>query len=175
MKISIVLVAVALVVGYLILPIIIWAFARNSKLGKWLTFGMLLVFLVVLFFGITSEIGFTKEYATIKVNFTSRWFSKKINWSLSGIQKVDFLINIFMLIPIGLFAIYISRKTFMQKLLTCLLVGLMCGVLLETIQFVLPVVRSVQLSDVLLNAISVVIGGVMGVVYDKIFNKKHLK
>ena len=80
-----------------------------------------------------------------------------------------------MLIPIGLFDIYISRKTFMQKLLTCLLVGLMCGVLLETIQFVLPVVRSVQLSDVLLNAISVVIGGVMGVVYDKIFNKKHLK
>ena len=49
--------------------------------------------------------------------------------------------------------------------------GFATGLLLEALQFVLPVYRSVQLSDVLLNALSVLIGGGMGMLYDKIFVK----
>ncbi len=64
-----------------------------------------------------------------------------------------------MLFPVGLFVFAISKRKPWQKLLLCLAVGALCGLIIETYQFILPIQRSVQLSDIILNAISALIGG----------------
>jgi VanZ family protein len=46
-------------------------------------------------------------------------------------------------------------------LLASVIVGLLVGTAIETCQYFLPVPRSVQLSDVILNTLSVVIGSVI--------------
>ena len=82
------------------------------------------------------------------------------------IDKVDLLINIVMLIPIGLTVVYFNNKSIVSKFVVLVIVGVVMGVSLETIQFILPVVRSVQLSDALLNTFSVVLGGIIGLLYN---------
>ena len=47
----------------------------------------------------------------------------------------------------------------------------MCGVIIEVGQFVLPVKRYTQLSDVVLNTISVLFGVVFGQLLKKIENR----
>ena len=53
-----------------------------------------------------------------------------------------------------------------------MLFGVIFGISLETLQFVLPVSRSVQLSDAILNTISVVMGGIIGILYDCVIKYK---
>ena len=166
MKLPIILVVIGVFVFYLIVPMCIWFSARNSKVGKVLTIVFAIVNGTILFFGITSRIFFKEGMAIIKIDYSANWCDKTISFSLADVDKIDFLINIIMLIPVGLVAVYFNRKSTINRFIMLLVVGVMFGVGLETLQFVLPVTRSVQLSDVILNTISVVVGGMLGVLYD---------
>lgn len=171
MKIPVVLVVFVLLIFYLIIPILIWRFARNTKFGKYLTIVFLFAFLVILFLGITGRVCISNHYVIVDMDFTNNWLGKKINFYMSNINKVDFIINILMLIPIGFVLAYFVHKSFVRKLFISFVLGLICGKMLEITQFVLPVYRSVELSDVVLNTISVVIGCLLGILYDAIFSK----
>ncbi len=175
MKLPIILVAVTVFVFYIIVPMIIWLFARNSKLGKTLTVVFSVLFGVVLFFGITSRINFQDRFAIINIDFTSNWCDKAVNLSLLDIDKFDMFINIVMLIPVGLVVVYYNKKSVRNRWLVLVVVGVCMGVGLETLQFILPVVRSVQLSDALLNTMSVMLGGVLGMLYDYMFVRTKKK
>lgn len=164
--------AILFALFYMVIPIIIWIFFRNSKFGKIAVSILCVMFLIVLFWAITSRISVADRTINVAIDFTNYWFNKKLNFSLLKIDKVDFLINITMLIPIGLVVVFFNRKTFKNKIINLLVVGVIFGIILESLQYILPVYRSVQLSDVVLNALSVLIGGVMGILYDKIFIRK---
>ena len=127
---------------------------------------MLIMYAIILFFGITSRIVIDNNFAIVSLDYSANWCDKTINFSLVKIDKIDLLINIVMLIPIGLTIVYFNNKSIVSKFVVLVIVGVVMGVLLETIQFILPVVRSVQLSDVLLNTFSVVLGGIIGLLYN---------
>lgn len=127
---------------------------------------MLIMYAIILFFGITGRVVIDNKFAIVSLDYSANWCDKTINFSLEKIDKIDLLINIVMLIPIGLTVVYFNNKSIVSKFVVLVIVGVVMGVLLETIQFVLPVVRSVQLSDVLLNTFSVVIGGIIGLLYN---------
>ena len=127
---------------------------------------MLIMYAIILFFGITSRIVIDNKFAIVSLDYSANWCDKTINFSLVKIDKVDLLINIVMLIPIGLTVVYFNNKSIVSKFVVLVIVGVVMGVSLETIQFILPVVRSVQLSDALLNTFSVVLGGIIGLLYN---------
>ena len=166
MKLPVIWVIISVFVFYLIVPLFIWLFARSSKVGKILTITMLIMYAVILFFGITSRIVIDNKFAIVSLDYSANWCDKTINFSLLKIDKIDLLINIVMLIPIGLTIVYFNNKSIVSKFVVLVIVGVVVGVSLETIQFILPVVRSVQLSDVLLNTFSVVLGGIIGLLYN---------
>ena len=168
MKLPILLVPLGVFTFYIIVPIFVWFFARNSKVGRLIVIIFAGLYGVLLLLGITTKIIFQEGFAIIDVDFSANWCDKTINISLVNIDKVDLFINIIMLIPVGLILVYFSKKSLINKFVFLLVIGFMIGVGLETLQFILPVYRSVQLSDVLLNTFSVIIGGVLGIFYDTI-------
>ena len=119
---------------------------------------LLSLFFIVLFVGVLGEIDINKDFVYIGFDFSSGFFNKEIIFSFSKF-KLDIFINLIMLIPIGE-AVCISAKKINNKfgILYALLIGVIIGMLIETLQFILPVPRSVQLSDVIYNAISCVFG-----------------
>ena len=77
-----------------------------------------------------------------------------------------------MLIPIGTYFVFFNKNIkFWKVILFSLLIGLGVGLCIETLQFILPVKRSVQLSDAVLNAVSVLLGAVYGVLLIRV-NKR---
>ena len=171
MKIPIVFVVISFILFYMVLPCIVWLCARKTKLGKAIVVVCSILFGIVLFFGITSKVSITENCVIVNFDYTNKWFGKPINLNVFDIDKIDFIINISMLVPIGLVVIYFNKRKLPNKLLMLTLIGLMIGLALETLQYILPVYRTVQLSDVVLNTVSVVIGGCVGLIYDLIVNK----
>ena len=105
-------------------------------------------------------------------DFSGKWFNKTINLSFNNIPKFDFVINIIMLIPVGVVCRYLTQnKSFFKRVLILIIVAVVSGILTELWQFILPIPRGVQLSDSLLNMISVLIGGVFAEICFIIKNK----
>lgn len=148
-------------VCYLVLPFLIWALIKNEKTKKIVTIILFSLYCVVLFVGVFGVISFSQGNVNIAFNFTNKWASKTINFGFN-ITRFDLIINLVMLFPVGMFAYFLlQKKKLWLKLLLLVLVGALTGLLIETCQFILPIYRSVQLTDVLLNTVSVFAGGML--------------
>ena len=151
---------------YLVVPFVVIMFVKNKRISNIITICLTVVFLIVVFLGIYCNVVFDVNKVFIKFNFSGQWCNKPINWSLLNISKLDFIINITMLIPIGIICRYFTaNKNIRHRILLLLIVAVISGILTELGQYVLPIQRSVQLSDCLLNILSVVIGGAVASFY----------
>ena len=171
MKIPTILVVISLILFYIIIPLLVWIFARESKLGKLIVIVFTVLFSVILYFGITSRISINKDLVTVAIDYSGNWCDKVIKLNVLSVDIVDLIINLIMLIPIGLVVAYFLKRKVVYKLAIAAVVGLLIGLILESIQFILPVYRSPQLTDIILNMVSVVIGCCIGIVYDKLYYK----
>lgn len=166
------------VLSFFVLPFGIWCF-KNNKIKNILTIVFFCLYLVVLFCGVFGKLSIDEKVVKIDFEFTEQWCAKAIRWSPTNIGKFDLIINLVMLFPVGMLIYYFSRsKKWWVKLLFLIGFGLLTGVLIETFQFILPISRSVQLSDALLNMTSTFIGGLIAWGYiwfiDKIIHKNSL-
>lgn len=153
-------------VFYFVVPFIIIMFIKNRKVSNILMSVLFAVFLVILFVGIYFKVSFVGNKVYAVPDFSGEWFNKTINLSFKNIPKFDFVINIIMLIPIGIVCRYLSqKKSALKRVLILIIVAVISGVLTELGQFILPIPRGVQLSDSILNMISVVIGGIVASIY----------
>ena len=168
MKVDLWIVLVCVGFGYFVLPFILWLL-KDKKGIKPAIIVILLVYLAVLLAGVLGSVSIGKSVG-FAFDFSSDWCNKHINFNLD-VDKVDLLINLTMLIPIGLVLVFFSKKKSWKLLLCLFLAGACSGATIEVLQFILPVYRSVQLSDVILNAFSVLIGGLLGLFYHFICKK----
>jgi len=151
---------------YFIVPFIIIMFVKNRKISNILMGILFTLFLVILFIGIYFKVSFVNNKVYAVPDFTGEWFNKTINLKLNNIPKFDLVINIIMLIPIGIVCRYLTqRKVVWKRIIILLMVAFVSGILTELGQFIMPIPRGVQLSDSLLNMLSVVIGGVIASFY----------
>ncbi|MBE7074126.1 MAG: hypothetical protein E7379_03440 [Clostridiales bacterium] len=159
------------VLCYFALPIAIWCI-RKDRVRNILTIVFFCMYLIVLFCGVFGSLAISENQIIVDFDFGGQWCSKTIKWSLSHIATFDLVINLLMLIPVGMMIYYFARKKqWWAKLLILIGFGLLTGLLIETCQFVLPIPRSVQLSDVLLNCLSVTVGGLIAWGYLAIIKK----
>lgn len=161
---------------YFLVPFIVIMFVKNKKAGNIIMSTLFAMFLVVLFIGIYFKVSFVGNKVYAVPDFSGKWFNKTINISFSSIPKFDFLINIIMLIPIGIVCRYLTQnKKFVKRLLILICVAFVSGILTELGQFILPIPRGVQLSDSLLNMLSVLIGGAVASFYYLLKNLVYRK
>ena len=165
------LVLVIGVLCYMALPIAIWCIRKN-KVRNILTVLFFCAYLGVLFCGVFGKLAISENQIIIDFDFSGQWCNKTIKWSLANIGTFDLVINLLMLFPVGMIVYYFARmKKWWVKVLLLIIFGFATGLFIETCQFVLPIPRSVQLSDALLNTVSVFVGGLIAWGYLAIIKK----
>ena len=160
---------------YFVMPIFIIIFVKNKKAQIIINTSLLCCFVVILFFATICNVDISKHTTSISFDFSQNWCNKNINWMPYTKSLGDFLINVTMLFPIGVFTACFSKRKLWITLLISASIGLLCGLTIEAYQFILPVSRSVQLSDVLLNCVSVVLGSLYASAIIFIKNKSNQK
>lgn len=153
--------------SYLVLPFLIWM-PRNNKTKTILSTIFFMLYLGVLVAGVLGQIAISKESISISFDFSGEWFAKTINTKVdfAAITQFDLIINLVMLVPVGMFVLFLARKkrVWLRFVLLCIF-GLLSGALIEFMQFALPISRYVQVTDVLLNMASVLGGGIIAWLY----------
>jgi VanZ family protein len=155
-----------------------FSFIKNEKVVKILAIIFLCLFVGVLCVGTVGQVQITPQATKISFDFSQNFCDKKVSLSFLGLTKFDIVTNLLMLLPVGIFVVYFYRKNFIKTALLLIIVGVCCGFIIELTQFILPIKRSVQLSDAVFNAISVILGGIIGFIYlklGKIIKKKIYK
>ncbi len=152
--IAIIIAAVCVIV----VPTVLLLAIKSDKKIKVITYIAISLFFVVLACGVLGKISIGKDVVSVSFDFSNYWADKAIHWDFN-IDKTDLLLNIFMLIPIGAFSV-VRLKNKKLSILFGLILGLLTGFVIESVQYILPVYRSVQLSDIVLNGISGLIGAI---------------
>ncbi len=146
---------------FVLIPTILILAIKNKKTLFIVACVFAALFFAALCICVLSSVAITKDVVTIKFVSNGQWCAKNINFSFSNLTKTDVIINLLMLFPLGAFSTVIAlRKDLKFPLVYAFLIGLSVGLTIETLQFILPVNRSVQLSDIIFNGISVLIGGI---------------
>ena len=160
------------IVFYFVVPLFILFLVRNKKALFIVATALLLLFVVALVLLTLFDVSVSKDVVTIYAHFDKSWCSKTIHLSLLYGGIGDVITNIIMLAPIGSYVV-IYNYCFDKKynIIKGLLVGLLVGFCIEAMQFVLPVARSVQLRDMLLNGVSAMLGSILYVGILKLRNK----
>ena len=170
--------AIIMSILYIICPIVLRLLINKKKINTILSLVLLILFLIVLFLGVFTNCSVT--YPSIKISFSTNglWASEYIRFNIFKLSIFDLCVNAIMLLPIGvifsLFYYYKNPTLSIKKLLLWLmLIGFLSGLFIEAMQFILPIERAIQLSDIILNTISCVLGGVYFFILLKIKTKKR--
>lgn len=148
---------------FVALPLFVLSFVKNGKGKTFIMSLFLILYLALLVVFIIGDVGITRTNVTIGFDFTHGVGGKVVNWTFADLTLMDTLINIVMLIPLGIILGYFFRHlSVLKAVLTCWYLGFAFGFILELSQYILPIARSVQLSDAIFNMISLFIGGFIG-------------
>lgn len=157
MRINTVFVCCLLVVLYFIVPIIMM-FTKDDKMYRLIRNLVLSSFFVVLLIGVIGDIDYTKEKIYIGFDWLGVSCGKEVLWGVNKF-KPDIYINLLMLVPLGMI-LFVQDKKNKKKfsIFKPLFVGFFIGVVIEFLQFILPIRRSVQLQDAVCNSVSFLLG-----------------
>ena len=163
---------------FLFCPVVFAVLYKKEKLNKVLALILLGLYIVALIIGVFTKASIKNGVFSIRLDYSAGWANKTIKFNILKTRKVDFLINSVLLFPIGvILSLFLSykNKPIKKQLISLLVVGFVIGLFIEFMQFLLPIARSVQLSDLLLNTISSVMGGLYFVFVNSITKKLRKK
>jgi len=165
MRLNLVFVLIVLSMFYFIVPILILVFVNNDRKYSQLKRIYLSLFFIALFFGVFCKIDITNEIIFIGFDLSGCFFNKLIITKFPKF-KLDIIINLLMLMPIGEF-VFLDKIKNRKKytVFTALSFGIFIGFVIELLQFMLPVVRIVQISDIIYNGISVLLGYILFAIF----------
>lgn len=137
-----------------VLPILLFIFIKNKKILNTLTITLLLAYLIVLSFGVFANINIVG--LDVQIDLTPKGeFFKAYNFVYYNFSPINICINLAMFIPIDMSFYLLFEK---QKFIKTILIAILFSVLIEFGQFALPVARTVELTDILYNTISAILG-----------------
>lgn len=137
----------------IVLPILIFIFLfKHKKLFKIFTTFYFICYFVSLFILTTAQIKFSNSLVTINLAFDNNWFSPKL--IIFGGGTFNIFINIIMFFPLGLLTFWVNKK---HKFIYTIIFSFIISVFVETMQLILPVNRTTELFDIILNTISGII------------------
>mgnify|MGYP002524003093 FL=1 len=147
---------------YILAPIGFTIFARGKNANK--------INKVASAIGIVSFLGLTALFTLPKVTMNSQqitlffeanssWFNKKFTTVFDGTDKFHTLLNAVMLSPLGLMSVQHSKASGKKHgLAKGLILGLITGATIETLQWALPISRVPDIYDIMLNTAGAFLG-----------------
>jgi glycopeptide antibiotics resistance protein len=86
-------------------------------------------------------------------------------WELATTRAIinSLLLNVLLFVPFGFFLYLLTRKEFFTTIMACI-----TSILIEVMQYVLPIGRVTNIDDVILNTIGGIIGMLIGVIVLKL-------
>lgn len=137
----------------IVLPILIFIFLfKHKKLFNFFTTLYFICYFVSLFILTTAQIKFSNSLVFINLAFNDNWFSPKL--IIFGGGTFNIFINIIMFFPLGLLTFWVNKK---DKFISTIIFSFIISVFVETMQLILPINRTTELFDIILNTISGII------------------
>ena len=156
MKININLAIVLISLFMVVLPtLILIVLKKHQKALKTTAIVFAVVYFVFLVIGTTFKFKINGNFVFIYAEFSHSWFSMKFLPYSFAIRNV--LVNLVMMFPLGFLVYIFSNK---NKFLKTILFAILLSVIIETYQFVLPISRTTELTDLLFNTLSGIISAV---------------
>ena len=133
---------------------------------------LLALYVVILFIGVTAHITIDGNILHVDYAFVKEWGDKDMFWGFDNLTFVDVALNLLMLIPIGAYiASSDKHRKVVHTILIACLVGMIISLSIETLQYILPVDRTVQFSDTVFNTISAGLGAGMILIFSRLRSK----
>lgn len=147
----------------IVLPtILILSLKNHPKALKISAIILSIIYFVLLFIGTTFQMSIKNGNLSVYPDFTQEWFS--ISFLLASFQPVNLTINLILLFPIGFIVFSFAKK---RPFLKTIIIAFLISILIELYQFILPVARTTELTDILFNTLS----GFISAIYCKILQK----
>lgn len=135
-------------------PIFLLIFKKHPKLIRISAIIFFVIYIALLVFCTTARFSFDGLNISLTYPNKGEWFS--LNFILCDTGVLNILVNIFLLFPIGYMVYIFSDKNNFVK---CILISFLVSLTIETYQFVLPITRLTELTDLVFNTFSGVISG----------------
>ena len=142
-----------LIIAFLLMvalpTILVFVLKNNQKALKITTIVFACVYFACLFVGTTCTLDIDFKLTKIGFDFTEKWCS--IDFLLIDFRPGNMCVNLFMFFPLG-FIVYVfeNNNPFKKTIIFALCLSLF----IELYQFILPIYRNTELTDILFNTIS---------------------
>ena len=147
----------------LMLPtILVLSLKNHPKTLKICAYILMIIYFVVLFIGTTFKFSLTQGNLKISADFSKNWFSLK--FLLASFKPINLTINIILLFPVGFIVYYFANN---RKFIKTILFTFLLSLIIELYQFVLPISRTTELTDLLFNTL----GGCISAIYCEFLQK----
>ena len=154
MSINFVFAVVASVVLMVLWPAILLVFVKNKKHLQTAVKLLSIVYFCFLAIGVLGKIDLSNGNFSVTFETTNKWldFNK---FTVYSFGTFNVLINLYMLLPVGAIGYACFDE---HKFAKTIALSFFISLFIETLQLILPVARSVELTDLLYNTLSGIIG-----------------
>lgn len=146
-------------------PVVLFFFKNKPKTIKIITIILGIVYAVLLIIGTTAKVYMNGANVVISYPNSDKWFS--LHFAIFNTGKANILVNLALLFPVGLIVSVFSKN---RRFVKTILISLVISILIELFQFILPIHRTTELADVILNTLS----GLLSALYCKLLDKLKL-
>ncbi len=154
MEINLILAIILGVIFIIILPsIAILVFINNKHILKILSIIAFILFIILLSVLVFGKVSLENGNIVLKFQTNNKWFSMYFLWG--SFTKSNILLNIVMLLPVGAFILCLNTR---HGFIKTILLSLLISVVIEVLQFILPIQRTTEVLDLVLNTVSGIIG-----------------
>ena len=129
--------------------VLVFALKKNQKALKITTIVFACIYFVCLFIGTTAKLEISADKVTVAFNFTEPWCS--LDFLFLDFSLKNMFVNIVMMFPLG-FIVYVftNKKPFAKTIIFALCLSLF----IELYQFILPIYRNTEITDIIYNVLS---------------------
>lgn len=157
MEINLILAIVLFIIFVILLPsVAIFILINKKQLLKIFGIVFFILYLIVLGSLVFGDVSFKNGNLILKFTTNTKWFNMYFVWG--SFTKSNLLLNIIMLFPVGAFVLALNTK---HSFIKTIVFSFVISFTIEVLQFVLPIQRTTEVLDILLNTLS----GILGYLY----------
>lgn len=146
---TILVLMLAFILMVIVPTVLVFTLKTHPKALRVATIVFACVYFICLFIGTTCTLDIDLKTVNIGFNFTEKWCS--IDFLLMDFRLGNMFVNLFMFFPLG-FIVYVFAKN--QPFKKTVIFALCLSLFIELYQFILPIYRNTELTDILFNVIS---------------------
>ena len=171
MVINLILAIILSLFFMVILPAFFLVLFYNKPSLKWITLAFSIIYFIMLFVGVFGKVDIDTQNISITFESNNSWFIAS-HFSWFSFDTINILLNLFMLFPLGAIVLASTKK---HAFLKTVAFSFCTSLFIEFMQFALPINRTVEVTDLLYNTLSGIIGFLFFWLILKLFKKNNQK